>query len=91
MKVFTCSKHNYSGIDSPCPDCADGGYAVLSDGRAVAQKEDEWMCVSGTIWMKGDSLVITGCPKTEEHNCDAMGCGSLDHIILRAKVNSNGI
>jgi len=21
MKVYTCSKHNYSGIDCPCPDC----------------------------------------------------------------------
>jgi hypothetical protein len=70
---------------------SDGDYAMLSDGRAVTPKDDEWMCISGTIWMKGDKLVITGCPKTEEHNCDAMGCGSLEHIILRAKVYSNGI
>lgn len=22
--MFTCSKHNYTGLDSPCPDCEDG-------------------------------------------------------------------
>jgi hypothetical protein len=21
-KVYTCSKHNYSGVNEPCPDCA---------------------------------------------------------------------
>ena len=21
MIIYTCGKHNYSGIDSPCPDC----------------------------------------------------------------------
>ena len=31
---------------------ADGDYAVLSDGRAVTQKDDEWMLV--------DRLVIMG-------------------------------
>ena len=33
MTLYTCSKHNYSGIDSPCPDCVSlvNDYKILYD------------------------------------------------------------
>jgi hypothetical protein len=41
-------------------------------------------------------IVITGSPKDTDidednaHNCDAMGCGSLSCVVLRAKVTHYG-
>jgi len=40
-------------------------------------------------------IVITGFPDEEseenKHNCDAMGCSSVEHIIIRAKVTQAGL
>ncbi len=32
-------------------------------------------------------VVLLGSPETEAHNCDAMGCSSVSHVIGRGKVN----
>lgn len=38
-----------------------------------------------SVFMRGPEIIITGCPEEddENHNCDEMGCGSLEHIIFR--------
>lgn len=62
-----------------CPMC----------GRKLT--EDSLVEVPGKplqVFLKGDSIIITGIPDDEEdeefaHNCDAMGCGSVEHIIFR--------
>lgn len=51
------------------------------------------------VYRRGNELVITGYPPDEpddwpeddprRHNCDAMGCGSTEHIILRATVKES--
>jgi len=36
------------------------------------------------VYVKGNQLVVVGEPDEQiEHNCDAMGCGSLDHVLFR--------
>jgi hypothetical protein len=44
------------------------------------------------VYFRHGVVVITGCPVTidglpedhpDQHNCDAMGCGSLEHVIAR--------
>lgn len=42
---------------------------------------------------ENNEIVVLGIPKESEdeetgHNCDYMGCGSLDHVILRAKMTN---
>jgi hypothetical protein len=29
MTLYTCSKHNYTSVDSPCPDCAESDMTGL--------------------------------------------------------------
>ena len=39
------------------------------------------------VYVKGDQLVVVGEPDEQiEHNCDAMGCGSLDHVLFRCTI-----
>lgn len=41
------------------------------------------------VFISDDEIVVLGNPDeevNEEHNCDYMGCGSLDHVIFRAKL-----
>lgn len=39
------------------------------------------------VYIKGDQLVVVGEPDEQiEHNCDAMGCGSLDHVLFRCTI-----
>lgn len=39
------------------------------------------------VYVKGNQLVVLGEPNEQiEHNCDAMGCGSLDHVLLRCTI-----
>ena len=48
------------------------------------------------VYYSDGHVVVTGTPITEGedgfteegHNCDLMGCGSLTHIIFRAKINN---
>jgi hypothetical protein len=45
-------------------------------------------------YRKGDLLVVCGEPvegseegdQPDDHNCDAMGCSSVNHVIFRQKV-----
>jgi hypothetical protein len=38
-------------------------------------------------YRRGDELVLIGEPSDGlEHSCDAMGCGSFDHVLWRGKV-----
>lgn len=43
--------------------------------------------VNGVL-INGSEIVITGFPgcDDEAHNCDAMGCGSMEHILLRGQL-----
>lgn len=36
------------------------------------------------VFINGNEVVITGTPNEddEKHNCDEMGCGSCDHVLL---------
>jgi len=38
-------------------------------------------------------IVITGMPQqdSDNHNCDQMGCGTLDHVILKCKITVQGL
>lgn len=39
------------------------------------------------VYVKGNQLIVVGEPDEQiEHNCDAMGCGSLDHVLYRATI-----
>lgn len=39
------------------------------------------------VYVKGNQLVVLGEPNEQiEHNCDAMGCGSLDHVLFRCTI-----
>lgn len=39
----------------------------------------------GSVFIRGNEIVITGLPDEEDenHDCDVMGCNSVDHIIFR--------
>lgn len=37
-------------------------------------------------YRKGDRIVTLGVPTSEAHNCDAMGCGSMYHVVAIARV-----
>lgn len=37
-KFFTCSKHNYTGINSPCPDCGLVEAGVMQKIADIADK-----------------------------------------------------
>jgi len=45
------------------------------------------------VFIKGNRLIVLGEPDSEDgrHNCDEMGCGSLDHVIVRASAHKIGI
>lgn len=41
-----------------------------------------------SVFISDDEIVILGTPDeevNEEHNCDYMGCSSVEHVIFRAK------
>ena len=40
-----------------------------------------------SVFMCGNEIVITGTPvdEDEKHNCDEMGCSSVEHILLRGQ------
>ncbi len=47
--------------------------------------------VKGTpqeVFVGKGQVIVIGCPEEddEEHNCDVMGCGSVEHIIFRAHI-----
>lgn len=35
------------------------------------------------VFFSNTEVVITGIPRDENHNCDAMGCSSISHVIHR--------
>ncbi|MWV44808.1 hypothetical protein GRF59_14400 [Paenibacillus sp. HJL G12] len=38
-----------------------------------------------TVYMSHQEIVVTGIPADEEsHNCDQMGCSSVEHVIFRS-------
>lgn len=39
------------------------------------------------VFVSDDQIVILGVPDEEvsDHNCDYMGCSSVEHVIFRAK------
>jgi len=45
------------------------------------------------VFIKGNRLIVLGEPYSEDetHNCDEMGCGSLDHVIVRGSAHKIGI
>lgn len=57
-------------------------------------EEIEWCLTEGRVYIKGDQLIVCGCPPDEDyssdeecvHNCDDMGCTSIEHVLLRATV-----
>jgi deoxycytidylate deaminase len=41
------------------------------------------------VFIDGNEIIITGCPadsEDEAHNCDEMGCNSVEHILLRGQL-----
>jgi hypothetical protein len=44
--------------------------------------------VHGIFVKEGNEIVVVGQPDEddESHNCDFMGCSSVEHVIYRAKV-----
>lgn len=42
------------------------------------------------VYVRGEEVVIVGTPDEstdgDEHNCDAMGCSSILHVILRGRM-----
>jgi hypothetical protein len=53
---------------------------------------------TGTVLVSKDrkQILLLGAPddkpddEANDHNCDAMGCSSIDHVIARAEVYSEG-
>lgn len=38
-------------------------------------------------YIKGNEFILLGNPDEQDnHNCDAMGCGSLDHVLIRCEI-----
>ena len=48
---------------------------------------------SYAVFIKGNRLIVLGELDSleERHNCDEMGCGSLDHVIIRGSAHKIGI
>lgn len=43
-----------------------------------------------TVYMSYQEIVVTGTPNDEEkHNCDHMGCSSMEHVIFRSPLPNN--
>ena len=39
---------------------------------------------------KTNELVVLGIPsEQQEHNCDEMGCGSMEHVLIRAYLTTD--
>jgi hypothetical protein len=48
-KIYTCSKHNYTGINSPCPDCGLVEAGVMQKiTEFIRQEIKDW----GVIYCK---------------------------------------
>jgi hypothetical protein len=41
--------------------------------------------IHANLWLQNDQLIWTGSPNSddESHNCDAMGCNSIEHVVRR--------
>lgn len=41
------------------------------------------------VWVSAHEIVITGIPDEddESHNCDHMGCSSINHVLFRSPIN----
>lgn len=42
----------------------------------------------GNVYIRENEIIITGNPEEEEdfyHNCDEMGCTSVEHVLLRGQ------
>lgn len=58
---------------------------------------DKWVEIKNveSVFLRGNEIIVTGHPLYNEdieheeadHNCDQMGCNSVEHIILRGYVN----
>ncbi len=56
----------------------------------VKYREEEYKMLLGVekVLIRNDEIIITGNPEDgddQEHNCDEMGCGSVEHILLRGQ------
>lgn len=48
---------------------------------------EDWKEVTASVYVKGREIVITGTPEEDSaHNCDHMGCGSIEHVLYRGKL-----
>ncbi|MCQ4925000.1 hypothetical protein NE686_18005 [Tissierella carlieri] len=52
---------------------------------SLENKEIPLDTISGVFIGKGE-IVVTGIPNDEGHNCDAMGCNSINHVIYRKAI-----
>ena len=50
----------------------------------VVERVPEGTRWAGTLWITPDGeWVLTGQPRSMEHNCDEMGCTSVSHVVAR--------
>jgi len=49
------------------------------------------ICMTDKVILTDSELVVTGYPVAddESHNCDVMGCGSCEHILLRIPITKD--
>ena len=41
-----------------------------------------------TVCVKGNQISVFGMPVSDEHNCDEMGCSSVEHAIVRGTITA---
>ena len=62
MEFFSCSKHNYSSVSAPCPDCAMAQSRLLDDVRSLLRVIDAIPCTCDDAYECRD-LTDPGCPR----------------------------
>ena len=73
------------------PTCS---WANLQRKKAQMNTPKGWTKLqSYAVFIKGNRLIVLGELDSleERHNCDEMGCGSLDHVIIRGSAHKIGI
>ena len=68
--------------------CFDYGFGRT--GERHHRSCPKWYEYLGTAYRTRTELIVTGHPGNDEgHNCDAMGCSSVSHVLIRLPLASD--
>ena len=79
--ISPCERDNPLDADARTPGRLEGGGTIMAK---MPDGYHEIKNVTG-VYIKDHRIVVCGTPDEDDdvHNCDDMGCGSINHVLFR--------